>query len=102
MSCSSRWSLARARRASQPTRDATWLYLVGSLVLAAVAIAGGIKFKRFAFVAYGTIYGYIGISIEILRNSTMDSTFALTYLIVSGLSVLGFMVFVARLFGREE
>jgi hypothetical protein len=82
--------------------DTTWLYLVGSLVLAAVAIAGGIKFKRFAFVAYGTIYGYIGITIEILRNSTMDSTFALTYLIVSGLGVLGFMVFVARLFGREE
>jgi hypothetical protein len=82
--------------------NATWLYLPGSLGLAAVAIVGGLKFKRFAFVAYGTVYGYIGISIEILRKSSTDSTFALTYLIVSGLGVLGFMVFVARLFGREE
>jgi len=63
---------------------------------------GGIKFKRFAFVAYGTVYGYIGISIEILRKSSMESTFALTYLIISGMTVLGSMIFVARLFGREE
>lgn len=82
--------------------NATWLYLLGSLGLAGIAIVGGIRFKRFAFVAYGTVYGYIGISIEILRNSSMDSTFALTYLIVSGISVLGFMIFIARLFGREE
>lgn len=82
--------------------DAAWIYLLGSLVLAVAAIIGGIKFKRFAFVAYGTVYGYVAISIEILRNTTMDSTFALTYLIVSGLGVIGFMVFIARLFGREE
>ena len=82
--------------------NATWLYLLGSLGLAGIAIVGGIRFKRFAFVAYGTVYGYIVISIEILRKSSIDSTFALTYLIVSGISVLGFMIFVARLFGREE
>jgi hypothetical protein len=82
--------------------NATRFYLLGLLGLAGVAIVQGIRFRRFAFVAYGTIYGYIGISIEVLRESVIDSSFALTYLIVSGIMVICFMIFVARVFGREE
>jgi Predicted membrane protein (DUF2157) len=82
--------------------SATWLYLVGLLGLAAAGILHGIWFRRFAFLAYGIIYGYIGISAEILRGRTIESTFALTYLMVSGIGVVGFIVFLARVFGREE
>ena len=82
--------------------SATWLYLVGLLGLAAAGLLHGIWFGRFAFLAYGIIYGYIGISAEILRGRTIESTFALTYLIVSGIGVVGFIVFLARVFGREE
>ena len=85
-------------------RDAsgTWLYFAGLLGLAAVAIVGGVRLNRFAFVAYGTIHGYIGISIEVLRNSTIDSTFALSYLIISGSLVILSMILLARLFGRTD
>jgi hypothetical protein len=82
--------------------SASWLYLVGLLALAAVAIVQGVLFRRFAFLAYGIIYGYIGISAEVLRGSTIESTFALTYLIVSGIGVVGSIIFLARLSGREE
>jgi uncharacterized membrane protein YjgN (DUF898 family) len=81
---------------------ASWLYLAALLVFAAGAIAGGLHFRRFAFVAYGTVYGYSGISMKILSGSVIDSKVALGYLIVSGVMVVCFMVFVARLFGREE
>ncbi len=73
-----------------------WLYLAGLLVLGAIAIVEGIRFNRFTFVAYGTIYGYIGISIEVLRNTTIDSTFALSYLIISGSLVILSMILLAR------
>jgi hypothetical protein len=82
--------------------SASWLYLVALLALAAAGILHGVWFGRFAFLAYGIIYGYIGISAEILRARPIESTFALTYVIVSGVAVVGFIVFLARLFGREE
>jgi hypothetical protein len=82
--------------------SASWLYLVALLGFAAAGILHGVWFRRFAFLAYGIIYGYIGISAEILRARSIESTFALTYLIVSGIAVVGFIVFLARLFGREE
>jgi hypothetical protein len=81
---------------------ASWLYFVGLLAFAAGAIVGGLRFRRFAFVAYGTVYGYIGISMKVLSGTVIDSTIALSYLIVSGVIVVCFMIFVARLFGREE
>jgi hypothetical protein len=82
--------------------DSTWLYLPAVLGLSAIAIVGGIHFKRFAFVAYGTVYAYAAISMEVLRNRDTESTFALTYLIISGSLVILAMVFLARIFGREE
>ena len=82
--------------------SASWLYLVALLALAAVAIFQGVQFRRFAFLAYSIIYGYIGISAEVLRGRTMESPVALTYLIVSSIGVVGFIIFLARVFGREE
>jgi hypothetical protein len=82
--------------------DSTWLYLPAVLGLSAIAIVGGIHFKRFAFVAYGTVYAYAAISMEVLRNRDTESMFALTYLIISGSLVILAMVFLARIFGREE
>ena len=82
--------------------DGTWLYFAALLGLAAIAVLEGVRFSRFAFVAYGTVYGYIGISMEVLRNRTIDSTFTLSYLIISGSLVIVSMILLARLFGREE
>ena len=43
-------------------------YLAGLLGLAGLSIAGGVRFKRFAFVVYGVLYGYMGLSFRVLRD----------------------------------
>jgi hypothetical protein len=70
------------------------------LVCAGVAIALGIHFRRFAFVAYGTIYGYAGLSVRVI-DALGGSTDILVYIIVSGLLVVAALVSIARRFGRD-
>lgn len=75
-------------------------YLLLLLACSAAAIALGIRFRRFAFVAYGTLYGYIGISGRLLDNLG-GFTEALVYIVVSGTLVLVALVAIARRFGRD-
>ena len=75
---------------------------MGLLGLGAIAIVEGVKYRRFVFVAYGTIYSYIGISIRLLGDVRIESTTSLSYLIISGLLVILSMVLLARRFGPEE
>ena len=82
-------------------RNANWMYLPGLVVLAVVSIRAGLHFRRFVFVVYGTIYGYIGVSAEILRRLGSD-TAALSYIVVSSTIVILAIVMLARRFGREE
>ena len=82
-------------------RESAWLYLMGLLGLAGIAIIEGVRFRRFAFVAYGVLYGYIGMSVRLLRDVRIDSTAALSYLIVSGMLVILSMILLARRFGSE-
>jgi hypothetical protein len=82
-------------------RDPEWLYLLGLLGLAGLAIVGGTRFKRFAFVVYGIAYGYVGISARVIRE--IDGfTPALAYVATSGTIVIVSLVMLARRFGREE
>ena len=83
-------------------RESPWLYLMGLLGLAGIATVEGIRFRRFAFVAYGVLYGYIGMSVRLLRDVRIDSTAALSYLIVSGMLVILSTILLARRFGSEE
>ena len=81
--------------------DARWVYLLALLILSALSIYLGIHFKRFAFVAYGTLFGYAGLSIRLL--DAMDgATMALTYFVITGALVVGALVVIARRFGRDE
>jgi hypothetical protein len=70
------------------------------LIAAGAAIALGIRFRRFAFVAYGTLYGYLGISVRIL-DAVGDFTGVLLYVVVSGALVVYALVVIARRFGRD-
>jgi len=77
------------------------LFLLGLLGLSAACMVLGIRFKRFAFVVYAVVAGYIGISKEVL-HPTFDLTPMLIYFIVTGSGVIALLVFLARRFGREE
>lgn len=74
------------------------LYLALLLPLAAALIYLGVRFDRFAFVAYGTLYGYAGISAKILGE--LGPTGSLFYLVVTGSLVVIALVVLARRFAR--
>lgn len=81
--------------------DARQLWLVGLLAASAVVIERGIKWRRFVFVAYGVIYGYIGLSAEVIR-SFRGATPIFLYFIVSGTAVLAALVVLSRRVARHE
>jgi len=81
---------------------AAWGYLAVLLILSAASIYFGIRFKRFAFVAYGTLFGYVGLSIRLLDLISGGETVLLAYFAVTGSAVLLALVLIARRFGRDE
>jgi len=78
-----------------------WLYLMVLCMLAGLTIVQGIRTRRFAFVAYGILYAYAGISIQVLRGIDGD-THVFAYFTLSGVVVIAGLVMLARRFGREE
>ncbi len=80
----------------------SWPYLVGLLTLAVVSAAAGVRHRRFSFIAYACIYGYIGVSARILDLIVHDETALFGYFIISGTIVLVSLVLLARHFGREQ
>lgn len=77
------------------------VYLGALLTLSAIAIAQGVRHRRFAFVAYGIVYGYAGISYEVL-SPVSDEKIVFGYFIVTGTLVILALVLLARRFGRDE
>jgi hypothetical protein len=83
-------------------QPSSWpLYLAGLVALSAASVYLGIRFRRFAFVAYGTLYGYVGLSVRLLYDLG-SATGALFYFAVTGTLVVIALVVVARRFGRDE
>jgi Predicted membrane protein (DUF2157) len=79
----------------------SWAYLGLLLILSAAAIYLGVRFKRFAFVAYGTLYGYGGLSIRVIDDFS-SVTGALLWFVVTGSMVVFALVVLARKIGRDE
>jgi hypothetical protein len=77
-----------------------WLYLSLLLPLAAALIYLGVRFDRFAFVAYGTLYGYAGLSIKLL-SAIGSPTLSLAYLVITGSLVVIGLVVMSRRFARH-
>jgi hypothetical protein len=82
-------------------RNSSDLYLLALLGLAGLAIGAGLWARRFAFVVYGVIYGYIGFSARMLSGVSSFSA-GLAYIAISSAIVIGSLVVLARRFGREE
>ena len=78
------------------------LYLAALTILAAVAIHQGVRFRRFVFVAYGAVYGYIGLSYKIVPAIDDSATRVFAYFLVTGTLMLIALVMLARRFGRDQ
>lgn len=76
-------------------------YLAALLMLSAASIYLGVRYRRFAFVAYGTLYGYAGLSLRLL-GVIGGPTLGLLYFVVTGSIVVIALVMLARRFGRDE
>lgn len=82
--------------------EVTWpLYLGGLILPSGASIYLGVRHRRFAFVAYGTLYGYAGLSIRLLYEAG-SVTGGLAYFAITGSLVVIALVVVARRFGRAE
>jgi hypothetical protein len=88
--------------ASYANDTTSLLWLIALLAACAVAIERGIRFHRFAFVVYGVLYGYVGVTIQMLRPTLFRrEAVVLAYFVLSGAAVVAALVLVARRFGRE-
>lgn len=81
--------------------DNGWAYLLVLLALAATSIYFGVRYRRFAFVTYGTLYGYAGLSFKLL-DVMGGVTIGLAYFVFTGSIVVILLVVLARRFGRDE
>ena len=81
------------------TRPLSIAYLGALIVIAAASIAAGLKFARFAFVIYGVIYAYVGVS-DVLMDGVRSGTVILAYFTISAAAVVIGLVMLARRFGR--
>jgi hypothetical protein len=86
---------------AQFDRNAHEWHLAALLGLSGLALAAGVRFRRFAFVVYGIIYGYVGVSARLMRGIYSDTT-VLAYIAVSSTIVIVSLVMLARRFGRDE
>ena len=69
-------------------------YLIALVILSGLVIYGGFRFQEFSFAGYATIYGYIGVSIRLLRG-VRDERSVMAYFILSGISVIAFIAWLA-------
>jgi hypothetical protein len=76
-------------------------YLGMLLALAAAAIYLGTRFNRFAFVAYGVLYGYGGVSARLIEH-LIGPAGVLWYFVFTGTFVVIGLTVLARRFGRDE
>jgi len=77
------------------------VYLAALLSLCAAAVLLGIRYRRFAFVTYGILYGYGAVSFKLLDYLGGPTAISL-YGVVTGTLVLVALVALARSFGRDE
>jgi hypothetical protein len=83
-------------------RSAGALYLAALLALSAVAVVQGVRFRRFVFVAYGVVYGYIGVSVKVVPSLGNEATPILAYFVVTATAMIIALVMLARRFARDE
>jgi hypothetical protein len=82
-------------------REGYALWLLALLGAGGASLAWGVARRRFSFVAYAVVYGYVGVSSVLVRDMH-SSTTVLSYFFVTGVAMLVMLVTIARRFGREN
>jgi hypothetical protein len=77
------------------------LWFLALLIACGASLGWGLVRRQFAFVAYATIYGYVGVSTILVRSITGE-TLILSYLVITAITMLVALVRIARHFGRPE
>lgn len=77
------------------------LWFAALLLACGASLAWGLAQRQFAFIAYCSIYGYVGVSTLFLRNVS-DFTVVMSYFVVSGVAMLVALVQLGRRFGRSS
>lgn len=80
----------------------SWTYLLALCVFGAFVMIKAIARRNFPFLAYATLYVYVGISAQLMNTYKWDWTTDLAYFIVSGSLVITALAVAARRFAREE
>jgi hypothetical protein len=81
-------------------REGYGLWFLALLIACAASLAWGLRRRQFAFVAYASVYGYVGVSSMFLRGIS-DATAILGYFVVTGVAMLVLLVQIGRRFGRS-
>jgi len=76
------------------------LWFFALLAACAVSLAWGLSRREFSFVAYASVYGYVGLSSILIRDINGE-TALLSYFVVTGVAMLVMLVQIARRFGKE-
>jgi hypothetical protein len=76
-------------------------FLLAVLIASVASVILGLRFKRFMFVVYGIVFGYVGLSYRVLRNVDVFGE-VLLYFVATGSVVIFAVFFLARRFAREE
>ncbi|HEX5227417.1 MAG TPA: hypothetical protein VFW44_06885 [Bryobacteraceae bacterium] len=81
-------------------REDYGIWLLALLVACGASVAWGLKRREFSFVAYAAVYGYIGLSVVIVRNMREGSAI-LAYFVFSGMVMLAALIQIVRHVGRK-
>lgn len=81
-------------------REGYVVWLLALLAACGASLAWGLARRQFSFVAYASVYGYVGVSSILIRNINGE-TAILSYFLVTGIAMLVTLVQIARRFGRE-
>ena len=76
------------------------LWFFGLLIACGASLTWGLTRRHFAFVAYASVYGYVGLSSMLIRN-VENGTFVLTYFVITSVGMLVGLIAIARRFGRH-
>ena len=77
------------------------LYFLGLLFACALLVMYSLRCRKFLYMLYAVIYGYIGISIVLVDQIIDQTVLVLLYFIVTSLVVIGLIFVISRNFKEE-